>query len=62
MANKLIGNNRIGSEFCLPLPPSPAGQPIENEIWQKLLLNPNRWHYIDIELNLNKYTDLPAEN
>lgn len=57
MANKLIGNNRIGSSFCHPLEPTIEGTPVENEVWNRIIEFPNRWHYANIELNLNKYND-----
>jgi len=60
-ANKLIGNNRIGSPTCLPLEPTIEGNPIENEIWSQIMSAPNKWHYVNIELNLNKYSDHPPD-
>ena len=57
-SNKLIGNNRIGSVSCLPLEDTIDGKPpIENEIWSTLMEKPHKWHYFNIELNLNKYND-----
>ena len=56
--NKLIGNNRIGPRTCLPLPLSVAGKlSAENEIWETILTNTDKWNYFDVELNLEKFTD-----
>ena len=41
----------------LPLEPTIDGKPIEHEIWEKLMTETHRWHYMNIELNLNKYND-----
>ncbi|CAG5088807.1 Oidioi.mRNA.OKI2018_I69.PAR.g11978.t1.cds [Oikopleura dioica] len=56
--DRLIGNCRIGPHCCLPLEELPTGPRPENLIWTQIQEGPNKWHYINLEMNLNKYTDV----